>query len=110
MMVVSDLAEPFLPTPEDLLVNLRECREPIYELLDKLPEMFKATQNPDIAFGPALLSAYKIIKNLGGKIITFLRSVDRGGGGKKLLFSTLLLSVLLFASAVRFRLLAKANW
>ena len=31
----------FLPSPSDLLVNLRECRELIVSLLTELPDMFK---------------------------------------------------------------------
>jgi len=40
MLVVSDLDEPFLPCPDDLLVNLNECRASIDGLLESLPNMF----------------------------------------------------------------------
>ena len=73
MIVLSDLSEVFLPSPDDLLVNLREAKDAIYSLLDKLPNTCKTTQNPETAFGPALDAAYKIIKNIGGRIICFLK-------------------------------------
>ena len=41
MSVVSDIEEPFIPQPEDLLVNLKENREGIENLMEKLPSMFQ---------------------------------------------------------------------
>jgi protein transport protein SEC24 len=39
MLVVSDIADPTLPLPEDLLVNLTESKAVIEMLLDSLPRM-----------------------------------------------------------------------
>jgi protein transport protein SEC24 len=62
MLVVSDLEEVFLPRPaEDLLVNMSESREVIETLLQRLPEMFRSTQNTNNALGPALLAAQKLV-------------------------------------------------
>ena len=40
MLTVPDLAELFLPLPDDLLVNLAESRDVVDALLDALPNMF----------------------------------------------------------------------
>ena len=44
-LVVSDLDEPFLPVPHDLLVPLSESRQSIQKFLQKLPEMFQNNQS-----------------------------------------------------------------
>lgn len=45
--VVSEIEEPFLPLPDDLLVNLHESRDVIDALLDTLPATFQnSTQVP----------------------------------------------------------------
>ena len=69
MLVVSDLEEPFLPTPEDLLVNLTECRANIEAFLEKLQGMFANTQNNSSAMGSALRAGHKLISHVGGKIV-----------------------------------------
>ena len=38
--VVAETEEPFLPLPDDLIVNLQESRAVIEALLDALPAMF----------------------------------------------------------------------
>lgn len=38
MLVVPDLSDPFLPVPEDLLVNLSESRAVVETLLDSLAQ------------------------------------------------------------------------
>ncbi len=57
MLVVGELEEPFLPLPDDLLVNLRESRAVVEALLEALPQNFAAPtapQSADNATGPAL--------------------------------------------------------
>jgi protein transport protein SEC24 len=56
MMVVTELEEPFLPLPDDMLVNLRESREVVDALLDSLPSNWPNAnlQSADSATGPAL--------------------------------------------------------
>ena len=68
MLVVSDLDEPFLPTPTDLLVNLSECRTSIENFLQKLQGMFQETPITQSAMGPALRAAHKLISPVGGKV------------------------------------------
>ncbi|KAF2720125.1 hypothetical protein K431DRAFT_227207 [Polychaeton citri CBS 116435] len=82
MLVVSDLDEPFLPTPEDLLVNLSECKQNIEAFLDKLQGMFASSQNPSSAMGSALRAGHKLISHVGGKVVVLSASLPNVGYGK----------------------------
>ncbi|EAL89123.2 COPII subunit [Aspergillus fumigatus] len=81
MLVISDLDEPFLPIPGDLLVTLSECRENIETFLDKLQEMFQNTQNNGCAMGSALRAGYKLIAPVGGKMTVLSSSLPNVGHG-----------------------------
>jgi protein transport protein SEC24 len=61
MLVVSDLEEPFLPLPYDLLVSLSECRPAVEAFLERLPTLFENSQQTLSALGKALKSAEKMI-------------------------------------------------
>jgi protein transport protein SEC24 len=54
MLVVPEIDEPFVPLPDDLLVNLAESRNVVDALLDALPGNFVHTNVTDSATGPAL--------------------------------------------------------
>ena len=82
MLVVSDLEEPFLPTPADLLVTLTECRENIENFLGKLQEMFQNTQNSGSCMGSALRAGHKLISPVGGKLTVLTTSLPNVGAGK----------------------------
>ena len=82
MLVVSDLDEPFLPTPGDLIVTLSECRENIDAFLSKLQEMFQSTQNGGSCMGSALRAGHKLIAPVGGKITVLTASLPNIGHGK----------------------------
>ena len=82
MLVVSDHEEPFLPTPEDLLVNLSDCRMNIEKFLDKLQGMFANTQSNSSAMGSALRAGHKLIGHVGGKMVVLSASLPNVGYGK----------------------------
>ena len=82
MLVVSDLDEPFLPTPEDLVVNLHDCRQNIEGFLNKLQSMFKDTQNAACAMGSALRAGLKLIATTGGKITVLSSTIPNVGFAK----------------------------
>ncbi|KAI9868356.1 MAG: COPII subunit [Trichoglossum hirsutum] len=82
MLVVSDLEEPFLPVPGELLVPLVDCRENIESFLGKLQEMFQNTQNPASCMGSALRAGHKLIAPLGGKVVVLTASLPNIGAGK----------------------------
>ncbi|KAJ5217399.1 Protein transport protein sec24 [Penicillium chermesinum] len=81
MLVVSDLEDPFLPIPSDLLVTLSECRENVESFLDKLQEMFQNTQNNSCAMGSALRAGYQLISPVGGKMTVLSASLPNIGIG-----------------------------
>ena len=82
MLVVSDLDEPFLPTPEDLVVNLYDCRQNIEHFLNKLQDMFKETQNGACAMGSALRAGLRLITSTGGKMTVLSATIPNIGYGK----------------------------
>ncbi|CAN8105006.1 unnamed protein product [Discula destructiva] len=82
MLVVSDLDEPFLPVPTELLVPLTECRQSIENFLAKLPDMFVNNQNNGSCMGSALRAGHKLISPVGGKITVLSASLPNLGYGK----------------------------
>ncbi|PWN50921.1 putative SEC24-COPII coated vesicle component [Violaceomyces palustris] len=81
MLVVSDLDDVFLPKPNDLLINLTECRAGIESLLGRLGDMFKDSHVTGSALGAGLQAAYKLISPMGGKIICLTASLPSVGPG-----------------------------
>jgi protein transport protein SEC24 len=56
----------FLPTPDNLLVNLKECRELINDLLQQLPKRFANEHDNKSALGAALQAAFKLMVSCVG--------------------------------------------
>ncbi|ODV65135.1 protein transport protein SEC24 [Hyphopichia burtonii NRRL Y-1933] len=81
-LIVSDIDEPFLPSPEGLLVNLDENRPAIEKLLIDFPTFFEGTANVNFALGPALKAGHKMISSIGGKLICFAATLPNLGEGK----------------------------
>ncbi|KAG8877867.1 COPII subunit [Tulasnella sp. 332] len=79
MLVVSDLDDVFLPRPNDLLINMTECRQALELLLSKFFEMFQDTHNMGSCLGPALQAGYKLISSFGGKMIVCTASLPSLG-------------------------------
>jgi len=82
MMVVGEVDDPFLPLPDDLLVNLKESREVVDALLDSLPGNFANNTVHDCATGPALQAAFLVMNHIGGKLLMFQHGVPSVGVGK----------------------------
>lgn len=82
MLVVSDLDEPFLPVPQELLVPLSESRLSVEKFLTTLPQMFQSNQNNGSCMGSALRAGHKLISPLGGKIVVISASLPNVGYGK----------------------------
>ncbi|ESZ96653.1 Sec23/Sec24 trunk domain-containing protein [Sclerotinia borealis F-4128] len=82
MLVVSDLDEPFLPVPQELLVPLSECRLNVEKFLTTLPQMFQTNTNNGSCMGSALRAGHKLISPLGGKIVVITASLPNVGYGK----------------------------
>ncbi|XP_077080995.1 protein transport protein Sec24A isoform X1 [Siphateles boraxobius] len=81
MLVVSDIDDVFLPTPDSLLVNLSECRELVQDLLAGLPQMFSGTMETQSGLGPALQAGFKLLSPTGGRISVFQTQLPTVGIG-----------------------------
>ncbi|XP_066429921.1 protein transport protein Sec24B [Eleutherodactylus coqui] len=81
MLIVSDVDEIFLPTPDGLLVNLHESLELIKDLLTALPGMFTNTRETHSALGPALQGACKLMSPTGGRVSVFQTQLPSLGAG-----------------------------
>ncbi|XP_028816465.1 protein transport protein Sec24B isoform X2 [Denticeps clupeoides] len=81
MLVVSDIEDVFLPTNDSLLVNLKESKELVMDLLNALPGMFSNTQETHSALGPALQAAYKLMSPTGGRVSVFQTQLPTLGAG-----------------------------
>lgn len=82
MMVVGEIEDPFVPLPDELLVNLSESREIVEKLLDSLPKSFAQTQIVDSAMGPAIQAAFLVMNHVGGKLMLFQTAAPSIGIGK----------------------------
>jgi protein transport protein SEC24 len=82
MMVVPEVEEPFVPLPDELLVNLGECREAVEALLDSIPLSFARTQVVGSATGPALQAAFLVMSACGGKLLLFQSAAPSLGVGR----------------------------
>ncbi|XP_055484087.1 protein transport protein Sec24B isoform X4 [Psammomys obesus] len=81
MLIVSDIDDVFLPTPDSLLVNLCESKELIKDLLNALPNMFINTRETHSALGPALQAAFKLMSPTGGRVSVFQTQLPSLGAG-----------------------------
>ncbi|XP_034454974.1 protein transport protein Sec24B isoform X2 [Hippoglossus hippoglossus] len=81
MLVVSDIDDVFIPSHDSLMVNLKESRELVQDLLTSLPAMFSQTKETHSALGPALQAAFKLMSPTGGRITIFQTQLPTLGAG-----------------------------
>uniref|UniRef100_A0A4W6DTH8 SEC24 homolog A, COPII coat complex component n=1 Tax=Lates calcarifer TaxID=8187 RepID=A0A4W6DTH8_LATCA len=81
MLIVSDIEDIFLPTPDSLLVNLNECKELVQDLLKSLPNLFEKTMETQSALGSALQAAFKLLSPTGGRMSVFQTQLPNLGVG-----------------------------
>lgn len=60
-ITVVDVEDAFIPCPDNLLVNLKECKELIKDLLTQLPSRFAQSHDNGSALGAALQVAFKLM-------------------------------------------------
>ncbi|XP_017066641.1 protein transport protein Sec24A [Drosophila eugracilis] len=80
-MTLLDIEDIFLPRPDSLLVNLKECKELVRDLLKQLPKRFAHTHDPGSALGAALQVAFKLMQASGGRITVFQSCLPNKGPG-----------------------------
>jgi len=81
-MIVAEVDDPFIPIPDDLLVNLSESRGVVDSLLDSLPGNFEGNTQVDSCMGPALKAAFMVQSHIGGKMLLFQAAVPSLGPGR----------------------------
>ncbi|KAA0724984.1 Protein transport protein [Triplophysa tibetana] len=77
MMVVSDVADMFVPLLDGFLVNVQESRVVIESLLEQIPEMFADTRETETVFGPVIQAGLEALKaaDCAGKLFIFHSSL-----------------------------------
>lgn len=80
-ITIVDLDDVFLPRPDNLLINLKEHRELINDLLDMLPKRFEGTYDNGSALGAALQVAFKMMSATGGRVTIFQTCLPNKGPG-----------------------------
>lgn len=77
MMVVSDVADMFVPLLDGFLVNVNESRTVIVSLLDQIPEMFADTRETETVFAPVIQAGLEALKaaECAGKLFIFHTSL-----------------------------------
>ncbi|XP_038599737.1 protein transport protein Sec24C isoform X2 [Tachyglossus aculeatus] len=77
MMVVSDVADMFVPLLDGFLVNVNESRAVINSLLDQIPEMFADTRETETVFAPVIQAGMEALKaaECAGKLFLFHTSL-----------------------------------
>ncbi|XP_054453497.1 protein transport protein Sec24B isoform X2 [Anoplopoma fimbria] len=81
MLVVSDIDDVFIPSHDSLMVNLKESKELVKDLLTSLPGMFSQSRETQSALGPALQAAFKLMSPTGGRITVFQTQLPTLGAG-----------------------------
>ncbi|KAM3913466.1 protein transport protein Sec24C isoform 4-T4 [Leptodactylus fuscus] len=73
MMVVSDVADMFVPLLDGFLVNVNESRTVITSLLDQIPELFADTRETETVFAPVIQAGLEALKaaECAGKLFVF---------------------------------------
>ncbi|TID29342.1 hypothetical protein CANINC_002025 [Pichia inconspicua] len=71
-----------IPSPDDLIVNLKQCRNNIEKLLNNLSSYFITNQSLDFNLSMALKSGHSLLNKIGGKMITITSTLPNIGKGK----------------------------
>lgn len=75
LMIASSFLDVFLPCPDNLLINLKECRELINDLLLQLPKRYANDHDNQSALGAALQVAFKLMVSLLNNLIDKLKLI-----------------------------------
>ncbi|XP_061524944.1 protein transport protein Sec24D [Phycodurus eques] len=86
MMVVSDVAEMYVPLPDGFLVDFQESRALVYNLLNQIPDMFTDTNESETVFAPVIQAAVEAFKEAecSGKLFVFHSSMPTAEAPGKL--------------------------
>ncbi|XKL62561.1 hypothetical protein PGB90_002394 [Kerria lacca] len=80
-LIVTDVDDVFIPSPENLIVNLHEQYDLIKDLLEQIPVKFKDSYDTNFALGAALQAAHKLMAPTGGRVTVFVSCLPNYGPG-----------------------------
>lgn len=80
-MILMEIDEVFLPQPENLLVNLKDRKDLVLDLLTQLPTRYSNSFDGNSALGAALQVAQKLMSSLGGRVSVFQAALPNFGPG-----------------------------
>ncbi|KAI9097181.1 Sec23/Sec24 trunk domain-containing protein [Phlyctochytrium arcticum] len=81
MLVVPDVGDMFVPLNEGFLVDPKESRAVIENLLDTLPTIFEGNRTSEPALGAAVQAAQAALVGYGGKLTIFQTMLPTFGPG-----------------------------
>ena len=81
MLVVPDIEDVFLPSPNDLVVNLEDSKELVKTLLKNMPAMFAGATSSTSCLSEALKAGRMLIEHIGGRITIFQCAMPNTGEG-----------------------------
>uniref|UniRef100_L7M0D9 Putative vesicle coat complex copii subunit sfb3 n=1 Tax=Rhipicephalus pulchellus TaxID=72859 RepID=L7M0D9_RHIPC len=81
MLLVSDIDDVFVPSPDSLLVNIHESKALVQDLLTNLPSIHAQNGEPTSALGAAVQAAYKLVSPIGGRVSVFQTCLPNAGPG-----------------------------
>ncbi|XP_054998055.1 protein transport protein Sec24D isoform X1 [Sorex araneus] len=86
MMVVTDVAEVFVPLLDGFLVNYQESQAVIHNLLDQIPDMFADSNENETVFAPVVQAGMEALKaaDCPGKLFIFHSSLPTAEAPGKL--------------------------
>ncbi|XP_036618617.1 protein transport protein Sec24D isoform X2 [Trichosurus vulpecula] len=86
MMVVTDVAEVFVPLLDGFLVNYQESKAVIHNLLDQIPEIFADSNENETVFAPIVQAGMEALKaaDCPGKLYIFHSSLPTAEAPGKL--------------------------
>ncbi|XP_077597829.1 protein transport protein Sec24D [Stigmatopora nigra] len=77
MMVVSDVAEMYVPLPDGFLVDYQESKALVCNLLTQIPDMFEGTGESQTVFAPVIQAGLEALKesDRSGRLFVFHSSM-----------------------------------
>ncbi|KAF2151175.1 beta-sandwich domain of Sec23/24 [Myriangium duriaei CBS 260.36] len=82
MIIMPDVADPFVPISEGLFVEPEPSKGLITNLLRQIPQMFAKVPRPDPALLPTLEAALAALTPTGGKIVCSVSAIPLSGPGR----------------------------
>lgn len=82
MIIMPDVAEPFVPISEGLFVDPEPSKTLITNLLRQIPQLFSRVPRPDPVLLPTLEAALAALTATGGKVICSVSALPTQGPGR----------------------------